>query len=305
MQSDPSTSTRVAVALDARSRPESVHVFTVATSYKLGLHNLVAGLAHHGFGYSTLRFGEAWRGWVFRMETYRDAARAYSNAHGPKALIALCDAYDLLCVRDVDDGLVDTFRSFGKPIVFGLEAGCQILGNGNCGHIERYWLATQGAQPRRPNRFANGGFLMGEAHAIADAYAWMLEAGHTDDQIGLADFVSEHPHLCAADATSRIILNAYWLEGRSGRDDESSRRPWFIHFAGLKETPTAMGYAEAVRKHCGPFAIANNDTTNARWVYSLYIALAVLALVLVAASCGFALGSSTSTSSTLKRTPSK
>ena len=275
-------------ALAAPVVPGAVHVFCVATAYNLGLHNLLAGLAHHGFGYTTLEFGQRWRGWPGRMAAYRDAALAHGARHGATELVAFMDAYDALSTRDAD-GLVDAFRSFGKPILIGLEAGCQRVWNGNCGHIDQYWLATKGAVPTRPNRFANGGFIMGEAHAVARVYDWMLAEGHTDDQIGLADFVSKHPSIVAVDETSRVILNVYWAEGRSGRET-SGDLPWFMHFAGLKETPTWMRYAQIVKERCGPFAIATNDATNARWVYRLYIALFLIALVLVAASCGAAFG---------------
>ena len=222
------------------------------------------------------------------MAAYRDAAAAHAKRYGPASLVAFIDAYDALCVRDAA-GLAEAFRKFNKPLLIGLEAGCLDLGHGNCGHIEKYWMLEHGSIPTRPNRFANGGFIMGEAHAVAEAYGWMLAEGHSDDQIGLADFVNTHSVLVAADETSRVILNAYWAEERSGKPMGASA--WFVHFAGLKETPTWMRYAETVKEHAGPFAIAIDDiTTSKKWFMNAYNVLALALVICVVAWIAYSAG---------------
>jgi hypothetical protein len=131
---------------------------------------------------------------------------------------------------------------------------------------------------------------MGEAHAVAEMYNWMLQEGHTDDQIGLADFVSQHPALVAADDTSRIILNEYWGDGRS-EFPAHGIHAWFVHMPGLKNNPRFFRYADLVRKYAGPYGIAAVDTTNSNPRPMLvYVALLVAILVLIAFSTGFVAG---------------
>ena len=261
----------------------------VATEYRLGLHNLLASVAHHGLSYTVLEFGCAWRGWRGRMASYRDAARAHAALHGPTALVVFVDAYDALSTRDAR-GLVAAFRQFGKPLLIGLEAGCLLLFTGNCGYLDEYWAATQGKLPDRPNVYGNGGFVMGEAHAVAGMYAWMLDKGFTDDQVGLAHFTNKHPLLVAADEASTVIENKYWAEGASGRT-AAGTAPYFTHFPGVKDNPLWLRYAETVKETAGPFAIAVNDTTTASRVWTYWILGAAVLLALVAFSCGHVLGS--------------
>jgi hypothetical protein len=134
--------------------PPPVTVYAVATAYKLGLHNLVASLRHHGFAYEVLEFGSQWRGWRGRMTAYRDAARTHAQRHGPTSLCAFIDAYDALCIRSGPDALLAAYEgvSGGKPMVVGLEAGCKDFPGitSNCGFAEQYWMATRGAVPRGP-----------------------------------------------------------------------------------------------------------------------------------------------------------
>lgn len=252
-------------------------VFTVATSYCLGLHNLLSSLEHHGFAYKVLKLGEEWKGWRFRMQAYRDAALARAKEHGNASLVIFVDAYDVLCTRDAQN-LASIFYEFQKPLLVGLESGCQVLDKGNCGDIDAYWLATQQRIPDRPNRYANGGFVMGEAHAVASAYEWMLIEGYEDDQVGLAGFVSSHPQLVAVDETSRVVENVDWFQGRSGRV-KAGTQSWFVHFPGLKDWPQWVGYAERVKESAGPFGIAVNDVTNARYPQKLFFVCVVLALL--------------------------
>jgi hypothetical protein len=133
----------------------------------------------------------------------------------------------------------------------------------------------------------NGGFAMGTAEQVGDAYAWMLDEGHTDDQVGLAAWVSAHPSLVAADENSVIIQNHYWLDALS-EPDQRGAGAFFVHYVGSKDWTMLYSYGADVARFAGPYGIAVEDYSNSRWPWKAVALGLALVLLLISFKAGWA-----------------
>jgi hypothetical protein len=200
--------------------------------YRIATQQIVEQQKHHQ--YRVLGLGEQWGGWRHRMRTYRDAAAELTQLD-PLAVVVCMDAYDAICLRSAGDGLLDTFRSFGKPLVLSLERVCI----GNCVSI-RDWWETDGTPHLRKaslsdlpeDRYVNGGLVMGYAWAIQKLYDWMLNINEADDQRGLGRYALAHRDHWAPDIQGRIFKNKLYGDPLTSAD-LSGQGAYFAHFPGL------------------------------------------------------------------------
>lgn len=235
-----------------------VTVLTVATSYQSGVHNLLASLRSQGYSYRVLAFGESWQRGTFitKMRAFAAAAAA-----APRHSLVVCvDAYDVLCTRP-PLGLVEHFLSKARPLLCGLETDCQ---SHNCGDIQEWW-ARASSGPVAEEKFLNSGFVMGTAIAVAAAFQWMLDAGYTDDQLGMAAFVNTHASLVAMDTASAVVRNMEIGEPLTPAE-RAGTGAYFFHYSGVRRF-IGSSYLDAVKTFAGPFMLPIHDVIAAPIAY--------------------------------------
>lgn len=196
-----------------------------------GLINSLESLNKYGYQHTVLGLGEQFGGWRHRMQKYRDAASDLAKIDSD-ALVVCMDAYDAISLRS-SAGLVETFETFGKPLVLSLEKVCM----GNCVPIDDWWknegsqhLGPKGRLPK--DRYVNGGLLMGYAWAVRDLYDWMLKRGERDDQRGLGSYALAHRQQWAPDVNGKIFRNKLWGDTLT-EEDLTGQGIYFAHFPGL------------------------------------------------------------------------
>jgi len=233
--------------------------------------------------YHVMGIGETWGGWPHRMKSYRLAAAKIAQKD-PAGVVVCMDAYDALSVRS-GEGLMSTFKSFGKQLVLSLESECM----GNCVPIREWWnthgsphlvLAgiTDGIPPA--DRYVNGGLLMGYANAVKELYDWMLLTGQNDDQRGLARYALLNPQLWAPDVAKKIFKNKVYGAQLTDQD-LNSKGVYFAHFPGMRDWSGA-GYdrtALAVLKR--PSGLQSKNLGTPAKLASYIVALVVVCLALI------------------------
>jgi len=266
------TAPNLNLSYDSVNLPASdLCVFTVATKYMLGLHNWQESLKTQGFSYRVLGFGDAWKGWRYRMKTYRDAMLKWSDSHGPTSLVILSDAYDVLFIRKADDGLLQTYYKFNRPIVVSVEKGCGV----NCGLITEWWNDNEDQKQHivGNNKFMCAGLIMGECKALATALTWALNKGYTDDQIGLSSYVQVFPELVWADYKSEIFKTKqddfYLSEAELGQFGA-----YALHFPSLRIAPFFSPSSDAAKLFAGQRGIHATDFSGVHYLWK-YAALAL------------------------------
>jgi hypothetical protein len=75
-------------------------VFTYATEMKDTLRVLLESLKGHNYSYRVLGYGETWRGFRNRVNTYLSGVSKYKEERGDDALVVMVDGYDCLCIKD-------------------------------------------------------------------------------------------------------------------------------------------------------------------------------------------------------------
>jgi hypothetical protein len=249
--------------------PDQLCVFTVATKYMIGLHNWQESLVTQEFSYRILGFGDQWKGWRYRMETYRNALLSWSEKYGDASIVILSDAYDVLFIRKSTDGILNTYKKFNKPIVVSIEKGCGL----NCGLITEWWNENKShiKNITNNNRYMCAGLIMGECKALATALTWALDHGYKDDQIGLSSYVQVFPHLVWADYKSEIF--------RTKQDDFYLSEPekgqfgaYALHFPSLRIAPFFSPSTEAAKRFAGQRGIHATDFTGVHYLWK-YVAV--------------------------------
>lgn len=245
-------------------------VLTVATKMNQGAHNFLASLRAYGYRYKVLGWRQPWQGWRGRMMWYRDACAALP----PNQLVALNDAYDVVALRSWR-GIDDVFQtvSKGRGIVGGMETVCF----GNCTPIDAWWKA-EGRTPQQPGvKFVNGGIMIGKASALAAAYAWMIDQGATDDQMGMAAYVNAFPDAFAADDGALLAKNKLALTSLTPAE-KNGTGAYFCHFPGVASfSNSAYAIDDAWSTHAGALAIPSQ---KAWWDWGIPVICACVGLLL-------------------------
>lgn len=238
-----------------------VVVFLMATDEKEGVKNAIESLTDKQYSYEILEYGKPWLGWPQRMEAYAKAAESQPK----EQLIMFMDAYDALAFRPWD-GLVETFKSFNKPIVGGMETFC----GGNCKPLTEWWKSEMKTTPPA-TQYVNGGLIMGEAGYLAKAYRWMLKEKHADDQIGMASYILSHPTEFGPDVTQKLFANRI-LGDKVTQQEWDLKGAYFIHFPGVSIPIQSENY----RQVCNQRLSKKTPTTS-----MLPICIVVILLVII------------------------
>jgi hypothetical protein len=161
-------------------------------------------LSRNEWDYKIIGAGAKWESWRTRMEAYFKELETMN----PKKIVVLSDARDVFCVRK-SHTFINAFLTYKKPVVVSMELFC--FGReefnpkrvGNCMTLESYWKHNKITPPMR--RFCNNGLVAGYAGDLKNIYKWMFDAGYTDDQFGLGNYIINFPDLIAADIEARLL----------------------------------------------------------------------------------------------------
>jgi hypothetical protein len=234
------------VQLEYRTESK-VMVFTYATEMKDTLRVLLESLKGNNYSYRVLGYGETWRGFRNRVNTYLSGVSKYKEERGDDALVVMVDGYDCLCIKDSEKLYKSFINKVRKeiPVLYAAEVACLR----NCNRNIKKWYTyhniyggeeginkliheQDGVTISETPIFLNGGMVMGKARAVEQMYKGMMELNIEDDQICAAEYVANNPGKVDLDIEEHIFRNKL-LERRVYLDDENGEDgPAFLHFPG-------------------------------------------------------------------------
>ncbi len=147
--------------------------------------------------YKILGENVKWDGFTTKMKLLIDQLNKYQNGQ----VVIVTDCYDLVFV-DNPKNILNKYlnMSDGSKILIGSEDQCMI----NCSGEHIYACNLKGKQLN-----VNGGFVMGPAELLKEAYEYCLKYGNEDDQIGFSRFFSKNCDKFVLDTNNQIVLNYY------------------------------------------------------------------------------------------------
>ena len=219
-------------------------VLACATSMGTQVQHFLKSFENHaGWDARIIGMGMKWDSYRTKMACYRDALKQMDR----RQVVVCLDAYDALCVRD-SAGLLETFYSYGAPVVVGYEPLCcftlynRFFQIGCCPNIDE-WKAFHKI-PRKEPIYVNSGCIVGYASEIHAMMDWILAyTGFTirDDQIGVGMYMNAFPQKVWLDLDNRLVFNDNFgrrlpiKETGKGRVEvDLPHRPFFLHFPGIK-----------------------------------------------------------------------
>lgn len=160
----------------ALDRPQLTAV-TVATHTDGYLDVLRESCARGGVDLAVLGFGEKWGGWAWRAMRIAAHLRELPS----DSLVLIVDAFDVALLAGHDE-IVDRFREFGTPVVFGCAERAR---------VDRPFLRMWYGQCR--GQSLNAGGYMGEAAKLLELLELYLDryAAERDDQRALTRICTE------------------------------------------------------------------------------------------------------------------
>ena len=169
-----------------------------------------------------------WKGWKTRTKAIID----YLTGLDKKSeLIVLCDAFDVLCLRDSEQ-FEQIFSEFKTNVVVSAESICNMS---NCFSPTQFWNARNITSK---NKYCCAGLVCGYADALLNMYQFVLN--YEDDQIGIGHFMNEQVNAISLDTEHQLFFNDNYgsmeyklLENNSIEYENKIIQPFFIHFPGM------------------------------------------------------------------------
>lgn len=198
-----------------------------------GLVNLKNSIKK-GWEHIILGKGVKWESWHTRTKAYIE----YLSQLPKDEIVVLCDAFDVLCIRD-NDGFLSQFKSLNRPIVIGAENFCL----GNCVPPIQWWDYEKDVVSYETEfKYVNGGLIAGESHALQTMYQWGLDQKISDDQMALGQYANKFPENVWIDiqqvlffndtnATCKYVFNQHNYSIKL--NDNRIIKPFLIHFPGF------------------------------------------------------------------------
>ena len=167
----------------------------------------VETLENNKWQYHILGEGEIWKGFAYRMATYKN----FLNTLHPNKIVVVSDAHDVYCLKN-PDCLISEFKNFNKGMIVGLElfAENSLVYDKNKDYFQVTWLGPYFKhnnidynQLLKP--FVNAGLIIGYAKDIINFYEWSLNNDYKDDQLALGAYMNAFPDKVYADLNSDML----------------------------------------------------------------------------------------------------
>jgi hypothetical protein len=250
-------------------------VFSLATDYNVGLHNMTESLETYGYQYEILGFGEKWGGWSWRLQKHLEAVNRIRQLN-PSAVCLFIDAYDAFFIRNEEE-LITKFRSLGRMIVTGAEKVC--LGK-NCGRVNAWWT-TQNSTPGE-YQYLNAGFVIGEAAALETMYDWILEEGYQDDQIGMAAYANRFPLQIGLDTEQLLVTNKAFGDSTSAMETA-----YALHFPGSKFLASIFSINDAASMYVGTKGLPKYSSLDSEPALRNHVGIGIIAVTAALLGIGY------------------
>lgn len=164
-------------------------------------------LDNNNWNYTILGEGEEWKGFNYRMETYKN----YLKTLDPNKIVIMSDAHDVYCLKK-PNMFINEFKTLNKDIIVGLE----IFAEGSPLYYEKkdyfqvIWLGPYFKHNninynKLNKKFVNAGLIFGYAKNIIEFYEWALNNNYTDDQKALGKFMNTYPDKVGIDLNNDMI----------------------------------------------------------------------------------------------------
>lgn len=162
-----------------------------------------------------------------KLKLVHDFIRA--NDLNDDDILLFIDAYDVLYAGK-KDAILEQFRTFEKPLVFGAETAC----SPDSSLVDRYPSSPSGFQ------FLNSGLFIGRVSALRDCFRDYVFDDSVNDQLWWTHKFLERPDLIELDYTNKIFLNCHAVNKHDillteGQITYKDRHPFFLHFNGTSK----------------------------------------------------------------------
>jgi len=274
---------------DARRADGSLALalYTFATAHTVESHNFQSSCARIGLPLTVVGTSVPWRSFQTKIEGYRDLAVAHAAdaaaAGVAPPLVFVMDAYDVVCTKELAPGvsapaaLEAAFTALGRDMVVSAERVCLPM---NCKPLTRWW-AAQPAVQHDGYKYLNSGLVAARADALADAWTWVHDNGHADDQLGLAAWAEQNVGRVWLDAERVLFQNRF-----SRGDPLAGYAAWFTHCPGALGDSKDI-HVELQRRYVGDDGIVAESRQGAYLLLELLgfgsLAVAVVVIVVAAA----------------------
>lgn len=162
-------------------------------------------LARNGWSVKVVGEGETWIGFLSKIRAYRAACDTLPDDQ----VVIFSDARDVVCVRP-PRAFLDAYTYMNAEIVVSAEVFCDFQTSVSDDYVGKVCVSLapyyrkRGIEPGlRP--FVNSGLIAGTVGALRTMWQWILDKGHTDDQIGVGMYMNAHPEKVRIDSDALLL----------------------------------------------------------------------------------------------------
>lgn len=207
--------------------------------------NYRKSLEKWGYSYQLLGLGETWVSFMTKIQAYYN----YSLRARDQELLCITDCFDVLATGPPEELVRKFFRMTEAPAIrlpgrtftlpSRIETGHRVLVSTeklcmghNCVELTAWWKDKLIVPD---NKYLNSGFIMGYASDLRVLLKYLLDTGHSDDQLALCLYTQQFPERIVLDSQSEVIgtivLDFKDFECIEGRitNTITSQTPCFIH----------------------------------------------------------------------------
>ena len=202
---------------------------------------LIKTLENNRWEYNILATPEEWKGFDFRMKTYKD----YLETLDPNKIVIVGDAHDVYCVRSPTQ-FIRLFKEKNKKIL----VSTQLTGGGkvkfrpakNCyqttplyGYFNYHKISIDYINNTSVKKYVNAGLIAGKASDLIHFYKWALENKYTDDQKALGAYMNSFPQNVFADFEDELLhTSEYAVNFGLNSKRQISDSPSILELCGFK-----------------------------------------------------------------------
>jgi hypothetical protein len=167
--------------------------------------NFFESLKNTGWNYIRVGMGEKWNGYMTKVRAYLSVCDKFDA----EQVLIFSDARDVLAVRP-PKAFSEAFAYFKSDIIVSGEIFCDgkterpddYIGY-QCVSLFPYFKANNMTTPIR--KFVNSGLIAGKASHLKLMWAWIIDKGFDDDQLGVGSYMNTFPHRIRLDYDAELL----------------------------------------------------------------------------------------------------